>query len=198
MAKKNKEIKTDNKVKKAKKLTFEQEVAQFEENIKKNKTVPFSKLSKEDQALIEPSEKLKDFHTYGNSVELQESHELFTSEIIDEALKSSGQLTEKELLEVSKLSKEEKKKFFINGEEFTNLVIDDVPFDEMMTMVTSLVTRGVSHKSFDEVVEKFFYFHLGKMDLKELIVLKYKVDNILQEKAMGKLEENHYNSQRVG
>lgn len=177
--------------KRNKKLTFEEELKKFEESIRKQKSVPFNKLSKEDQSLI------VNYSTNGNSS--TPSDIIITEKDCEESLKSSGQLTDEQLETIKKtFSREDLKKLITAPDELIKLIKDDVKFEEMMGYVTSLFTSGSHHKSFDEIVSRFFHFHLGKMDLRDLVNLKYKLETLIQEKAKEEKEPTEYNEQKFG
>jgi hypothetical protein len=104
------------------------------------------------------------------------------------ALRSTGQMTDEELLE-------NKHKFQpFDADKFTEVVENDtIPFEEMMTYIASLFVGSTDTKSFDVIVSKFFNFHLRKMDLKELIILKYRVEQLINKQAIGSEEKENVN-----
>jgi hypothetical protein len=155
----------------------------------------FSELPLEDQKLIGPPEiKLEP-----NSELRYQSDKIFSTENYDACVKLGGAMLDAEAIEIAKGGRKNiKEKVPFDIDKFADMVENDkVPFDQMMSYVTSLFVGSTDNKSFDDVVSKFFNFHLGKMDLKDLVNLKYKVEQLINEKAMGK-QENMDVSYKIG
>lgn len=147
-------------------------------------SVPLKSLSLEDQKLIGYSSDIYNPpHLLGNPEDIAKESKpdfegLKTSDF-EAALRSTGQLTD---IEVDAI----KHKFpkFDMDTFADNINLNDVPVEDMINWVTTLLTKGSSTSNFDTVLKKFFNFRLAQLSLNELIVLRYNIDKTINEKAM--------------
>jgi len=158
-------------------------------------SIPYSKLSQEDKALVDQhgTQTTGFLMTNKKIKKTKKGKGSLTDEDFNKALTENGQITDEQAVEIGKKEIQYIKKNFSSLDEFTQLVTDDVPFDQMIGWVTSLMTGGSENKSWSDVIDKFFNFRLGQMNLNELMVHKYKLEELIKSNVVDKQQDEGIN-----
>jgi hypothetical protein len=157
------------------------------DNMTKGNSTPFNKLPKADQEFINK-------HNSNLKQTVPPNDKVFTSDVYDKHFTQTGQLTDEQ---ISKIPKQNYKNFFIGIDAFAKKIKNDVPFEEMVGYLTTMFVSDSKNKSFDDIISKFFKFKLGQMDLKELVVLKIEIDNIIAQKVKEPTPMSNYREEDI-
>lgn len=144
------------------------------------KSVSLKSLPEKDQEIIKYS-----------GDKLHADTKIFSSSEYEQSLKDSNIPLDSEVI-----GNKEKYKWK-NAENFHSSVKFDVSIDDMTKYVCSLLSIHENNCTFDDVLDKFFKFRLNQLGTEELIVLQYKIDELIKEKVYRKDCKTELN-QKIG
>lgn len=152
------------------------------------KSIPYSKLPKDVRKQLDNNGKRITDRKPSNEQDPLPKDSVFTRGVCEHHLKSTGQMTDDEVSDM--VSRGNWKQHIVDHNTLSKKIsMEDVPFDQMMAWVTTLISDGSENKSFDDVIKKFFNFHLGQLDVESLLTVQYDIETRIKKLVMGKKQE---------